>query len=248
MKRYTWLLVLLAVVVLFPLPAAAQEKLSAAVAANYIAAFKEITAAYEKKTGVTVEATFASSGTLYAQITNGAPYDIFLSADEDRPARLHRAGTADTPFVYAQGRCVLWSARKDFCRAKDWRAALMGEKVKRIALANPETAPYGTAARQALQKAGLWETLEKKLVIAQTIAQAFQYASTEAVDAGFCALSSAVSVQGANGCFYEVEEAPAVVQSACILKRTNSRPAAERFAAFLLSPEAAAIKVRFGYR
>lgn len=248
MKRCTWVLIVLAILVFCPLPAAAQEKLSAAVAANYIAAFKEITAAYEKKTGVAVEATFASSGTLYAQITNGAPYDIFLSADEDRPARLHKAGTADTPFIYAKGRCVLWSARKDFCRAKDWRAALTGEEVKRIAVANPETAPYGTAARQALQKAGLWEPLEKKRVIAQDIAQAFQYASTEAVNAGFCALSSAMSAQGAKGCFYEVEEAPPVVQSACVLKRTNRRPSAERFAAFLLSPDVEAIKVRFGYR
>jgi molybdate transport system substrate-binding protein len=250
MKRSAWMLVFLAIVVFCPFPAAAQEKenLRAAVAANYLAAFKEIGVAYEKKTGVAVGATFASSGTLYAQITNGAPYDIFLSADEDRPARLHQAGIADKPFIYAQGRCVLWSARQEFCRAKDWRAALAGAGVKRMALANPETAPYGTAARQALQKARLWEPLEKKRVIAQDTAQAFQYAATEAVDAGFCALSSAVSAPGAKGCFYEVDEAPAIVQSACVLRRTKNRPAADRFAAFLLSPEAEAIKLRCGYK
>ena len=248
MKRYARIFVSLTIMLFFAFPAVAQEKLSAGVAANYIAAFKEIAAAYEKRAGVTVEATFASSGTLYAQITNGAPYDIYLSADEDRPARLHQAVIADEPFVYAKGRCVLWSARKEFCRARDWRTALAGEGLKRIALANPETAPYGAAVRQALQKAGLWEVLEKKRVVAQDIAQAFQYASTEAVDAGFCALSSAVSAQGAKGCFYEVEEAPEVVQSACVLKRTKSRQGAERFAAFLVSPEAEAIKVKFGYK
>jgi molybdate transport system substrate-binding protein len=248
MKRWVWVLALAAIIFFCPLNAAAQEKISAAVAANYIGAFKEIASVFEKKTGVKVEAAFASTGTLYAQIVNGAPYDIYLSADADRPARLYKEGLAQKPFVYARGRCVLWSARKDFCRAKDWREALKGGGVKRIALANPETAPYGAAARKALQAAGLWEALEHKRVIAQDIAQAFQYASTEATDAGFCALSSAVSVQGAKGCFYPVEEAPEVVQAACVLKRSKNRHEAERFAAFLLSPEAGAINVRFGYK
>ncbi len=252
MKRFNWVLsvlcLLITMILLGPFPAAAQEKIHAAVAANYLSVFKEISLAFEKKEGVKVEATFSSSGNLYAQIVNGAPYDLFLSADEERPARLHKDGLADQPFVYAQGQCVLWSARKDFCRAKDWLAAVKDEAVKRIALANPETAPYGASARTALQKAGLWEPLQKKWVTAQDIAQAFQYASTEATDAGFCALSSAVSANGKSGCFYPVEEAPAIVQAACILKRTGQRRAAERFAAFLLGPEVGAIKTAAGYR
>ena len=248
MKRLVWMLAVVALVCFCPLNAAAQEKISAAVAANYIAAFKEIAAAFEKKTGVKIAAAFASTGILYAQIISDAPYDIYLSADEDRPARLYREDIAEKPFVYAKGRCVLWSARKDFCRAKDWREALKGGGVKRIAIANPETAPYGAAARKALQKSGLWEALENKRVIAQDIAQAFQYTSTEATDAGFCALSSVVSEQGAQGCYYPVEEAPEVVQSACVLKKSKNRQTAERFAAFLLSPEAGAINARFGYK
>ncbi|MBN1614924.1 MAG: molybdate ABC transporter substrate-binding protein [Deltaproteobacteria bacterium] len=231
-----------------PFSAAAQEKISAAVAANYIAAFKDIASAFEEKTGIKVEATFASTGSLYAQIQNGAPYDIYLAADEDRPVRLHKEGIVQKPFVYARGRCVLWSVRKDFCRAKDWREALKGEGVKRIALANPQTAPYGAAAREALLKAGLWEALESKRVIAQTVAQAFQYASTEATDAGFCALSSVVTQEGAKGCCYPVEEAPQIVQSACVLTRSKNRPEVERFAAFLLSPESGAVKTKFGYQ
>jgi molybdate transport system substrate-binding protein len=229
-------------------PVTAAEGLRIAVAANFIQAAKELTQDFEKQTGAKVEATFASSGSLYAQIANGAPYDLFLSADEERPARLHKDGTADQPFVYAKGRVVLWSARKTFCGAGGWLKALTDPSVKRIAIANPETAPYGTAARKALQKATLWDSGQEKRVIAQDIAQAFQYASTEAVDGAFCAFSSVVSEQGQKGCYYEVPEAPEIIQSACILKQTKNRAEAERFAAFLMSAHAAAIKTKFGYR
>ena len=120
--------------------------------------------------------------------------------------------------------------------------------MKRVAVANPETAPYGTAARTALVKAGLWEALKGKWVFAQNIAQAFQYASTSATEAGFCAYSSVVSDEGKKGCFYRLDEAPAIVQSACVLKRTPHRTSAEAFAAFLASPEAEAIKAKYGYQ
>lgn len=236
------------VLLLVPFPVSAQEKLHAAVAANFIQAFKDISQAFERKTGVKVTATFASTGSLYGQIVNGAPYDLFLSADEDRPARLNTEGAGERPFVYARGRCVLWSARKDFCRAMDWRTAVQAEDVKRVAVANPETAPYGTAARTALVKTGLWDTLKGKWVFAQNIAQAFQYASTSATEAGFCAYSSVVSDEGKKGCFYRLDEAPAIVQSACVLKRTPHRAAAEAFVAFLDSPEANAIKEKYGYQ
>ena len=242
-----WVFLLVWVLWLIPLSVSAQERLNAAVAANFIQAFTEISQAFERKTGVRVEATFSSSGNLYGQIVNGAPYDLYLSADEERPARLNKEGAGERPFVYARGRCVLWSARKDFCRAGDWRTALRDEDVKRVAVANPETAPYGTAARAALVKAGLWEALKQKWVFAQNIAQAFQYASTSATAAGFCAYSSVMSDEGKKGCFYRIEEAPAIVQSACILKRTPHRASAEAFAAFLISPEAGAIKDRYGY-
>ncbi len=241
-------IILLAVLLWWPSPSVAAEGLRIAVAANFIQAAKEITGDFEKQTGIKVEATFASSGSLYAQIVNGAPYDLFLSADEERPIRLHKEGNADKPFVYARGRVVLWSARKEFCKAGEWRQAVAGPAVKRIAIANPETAPYGTAARAALQKAALWESGQDKRVVAQDIAQAFQYASTEAVDGAFCAFSSVLSEQGQKGCYYEIPEAPEIIQSACILKQVRDRAGAERFAAFLLSPPAVAVKEKFGYR
>jgi molybdate transport system substrate-binding protein len=240
--RYILLLLLI-----IPSFAHAEEKIRAAVAANYIQTMKELAVAFEASTGIKVEATFTSSGNLYSQIINGAPYDIFLSADEDRPSRLYQEGLTEKPFIYATGKVVLWSAKKDFCKTGDWREALRRESVKKIALANPDIAPYGTAAMKAMKDTQSWEALQDKLVIAHDIAQAFQYASSEAVDAGFCAVSSTVTDDGRKGCFFMVAQAPPVVQAACVLKGKN-RPAASSFALFLISSEAELIKKKYGYR
>ncbi len=224
-------------------------KITAGVAANFIAPFGEIAALFEKETGIHVEPVFTSSGKLYAQIISGAPYDVFLSADEERPAKLFKDGVVQKPFVYAKGQVVLWSADSNFCSgAKDWVAALRSGNIKKIAVANPETAPYGAAAMTALKSAGLNETLKDKLVFPQDIGQAFQYASTLSVDAGFCALSSAVNKEGKKGCYFAVEQAPQVVQAACVLAKSPNRAVAERFAAFLVTPEAIRIKEKYGYR
>ncbi len=120
--------------------------------------------------------------------------------------------------------------------------------VEKIAIANTESAPYGTAAMIALQQAGLWETLKDKYVFPQSVAQAFQYAETKSADVGFCAYSSALSEKGKEGCFYSVSQAPPITQAACILKGTKNRKAAERYAAFINSPEAQKVKERYGYR
>lgn len=229
-------------------PVSAEEKISVAVAANFISAFKEIAADFEAKTKIKVEGTFSSTGNFYSQITNGAPYDLFLSADEERPALLHKDGAADTPFIYAKGQAILWAANKDFCKAKTWQDALKNKQVKKISIANTQTAPYGTAAKKALEKSGMWDTLQSKLVYAETIAQSFQYANTSAVDAGFCAMSATVSTEGKKGCFFVINEAPEIIQSACVLKRTTNRAAVEKFAEFLNSPAAKEIKVKYGYR
>ena len=228
-------------------PVSTEQKISIAVAANFISAFKELAADFETKTRIKVEGTFSSTGNLYSQITNGAPYDLSLSADEERPAKLNKDGIADKPFIYAKGQAVLWSANKDFCKAATWQDALKNDKIKKIAIANTQTAPYGAAAKKALEKAGMWEPLQRKLVNAQDIAQSFQYASTFAVDAGFCAMSATVSPEGKKGCFFAINEAPEIIQSACILKGTTNRAAVEKFVEFLNSPDAKEIKVKYGY-
>ncbi len=237
----------LVVFLLNPLSSYASEGLKAAVAANFMIPFKEISAAFEAETKVKVEATFSSTGSLYAQIINGAPYDVFLAADEKRPKILFEKRLGDTPFIYATGRVVLWGTGKDFCGAANWKDALLRKDVKRIALANPATAPYGAAAEYALKQSALWAGMESRMVTAQNVGQAFQYALTGGVDASFCALSSALSSQGEKGCHYMVEEAPPIRQSACLLKRSAGQKEALLFLKFLSSPRAEAIKKRYGY-
>ncbi|HVN70928.1 MAG TPA: molybdate ABC transporter substrate-binding protein [Desulfomonilia bacterium] len=247
MRRFVTVVTLF-VLCLLPLQSFAQDKIMAAVAANFIEPFKEIAAAFEIREHIQVEPTISSTGKLYAQILEGAPYDVFLSADEQRPGQLFEKGMALKPFIYARGRVVLWSSRKDLCSSGDWKTAVMRADVKKIALANIETAPYGTAAMMALKSAGLNDALKDKLVFPQDVAQAFQYASTGSVDAGFCALSSALSSKGKDGCRMDIKEAPLVVQSACVLVRTTHKAAADKFAAFLDSAEAEIIKRKYGYQ
>ena len=219
-----------------------------AVAANFILPSEELTQMFQDRTGIPVEATYASTGKLYGQITQGAPYDIFFAADEKRPNLLYEQGLGDAPFVYARGQVVVWTANKALCGESDWQAVVKNPAVQKIAIANTESAPYGTAAMIALKQVGLWGTLKDKYVFPQTVAQSFQYAETKSTDVGFCAYSSALSDKGKNGCFYTVPEAPATVQSACILKRTENRLAAERFVEFIKSPEAKKIREKYGYR
>jgi molybdate transport system substrate-binding protein len=247
MKRYVILFQAL-IVLLIPALLSAEEKLNVAVAANFIQPMQKIAVLFEKKTNIKIEATYSSTGKLYSQIINGAPYDVFLAADEERPNLFYRDGLTEKPFVYARGQVILWSAKKELCQAKDWSEAVQNKKIKKIAIANVKTAPYGTMSMEALKKAGLWEPLQNKMVFAQDIAQSFQYAFTESVDMGFCALSAAFSDQGKKGCYLVVNEAPPVVQAACVIKQSKKTAAARQFADFLNSPEAKAVKNSFGYQ
>lgn len=238
---------LLLINLISPLAVFAEEKVSVAVAANFISAFKEIAADFEEKTGVKVEATFASTGSLYSQIKNGAPYDVFLSADEQRPALLEKEGWTEGTFIYARGKVILWSADKAFCKAATWQEALKNSRIKKIAIINPLTAPYGAAAKAAMQKTGLWDMLLPKLVYAQDIPQSFHYASISAVDAGFCSMSVITTPQGQSGCYYVIAEAPAITQFACVSKKAKNPVCAELFAVFLNSEHAVKIKKKYGY-
>jgi len=247
MKRFAIICQIL-IFLLVPVMLHAEEKLSIAVAANFMQPMQKIAALFEKKAYMKVEATYSSTGKLYSQITNGAPYDVLLSADEERPVLLFKASLAEKPFVYASGQVILWSAKKEFCQFKNWRDAVQNIKIRKLSIANVNAAPYGAMSMEALKKAGLWEGIQSKLVFAQDIAQSFQYAATESVDMGFCAFSSAFSEQGKKGCYLEVSEAPPVVQAACILKASKKQEAARQFADFLNSAEAKAVKTSFGYR
>jgi len=226
----------------------AGDRLIVAVAANFILPSQELVKMFQEKTGVAVKATYTSTGKLFSQIVKGAPYDLLLAADEKRPHLLFEKGLSDRPFVYARGQVVLWTAKKEFCGVSDWREVIQRKEVRKIAIANTVTAPYGTVAMHVLKKAGLWDELEAKFVFPQSVAQAFQYAVTESADLGFCAYSSTYSAYGRKGCVYMIPEAPPVIQAACVLTNTANRKAAEQYAAFLLSPEAVTVKARYGYK
>ena len=249
MRRSVITLVSVAFIILASFPSAiAGEKLLIAVAANFILPSGELTHLFQERTGITVEATYTSTGKLYGQMVKGAPYDIFFAADEKRPKLLDEKGLCDTPFVYARGQVVVWTAHQALCGSADWQTVVKNPEVRKIAIANTESAPYGTAAMVALKKVGLWDTLKGKYVFPQSVAQSFQYAETKSADVGFCAYSSALSDKGTKGCFYEVPEAPTTVQAACILKRTEHRSAAEQFVTFVQSTDAQQIKEKYGYR
>lgn len=238
---------LLLLTLITPFSVVAQERISVAVTSDFMSAFKEMAVDFEEKTGVKIEGTFSSTGNLYSQIKNGAPYDVFLSADLERPDILQKEGWTEGSFIYARGKLILWSVDKKFCKAASWLEALKTGKITKIAIANPQTSPYGAAAKKALSKSLLWDSLQDKMVIAQTIAQSFQYASTMSVEAGFCALSASAGPEGLKGCFYDVPEAPDIVQTACVAKKAKNKKGAELFAGYLLSEHASKIKQKYGY-
>jgi molybdate transport system substrate-binding protein len=244
-----WILGICAVVLiaLCPIFCHAADGLKVAVAANFMVPFKEIAAAFEEQTKIKVEATYSSTGSLYGQIINGAPYDVFLSADEETPRSMFGKGMGEKPLLYATGRVVLWGGGKEICGARDWKEALKRKEVKKIAIANPATAPYGAAAEAALKKSGLWKEMSEHMVVAQNVGQSFQYAVTGGTDGSFCALSAALSEPGARGCHYLIDEAPPIRQAACLLNRTARKNDASRLLKFLDSPKASEIKKRYGY-
>jgi molybdate transport system substrate-binding protein len=247
-KRMVAWLTGLALILFLTTSVLAADSLTVAVAASFKRPFGEIARHFEANQFIKVEASFASTGTLYSQIVNGALYDVFLAADEKRPQDLNGKGLAEPPMIYARGRVVLWTNRENLCRSGNWKSAIRDAGVRKVAIASSTTSPYGVAAESALRKEGLWDAVKPRFVYAQDVGQAFQYVYTGAAAVGFCALSDAVSAVGIEGCHFDVEEALAVEHSACVLKRTKNREAARRFVEFLRSSEATKIKQSYGYR
>jgi molybdate transport system substrate-binding protein len=233
-------------------PARAGE-LAIAAAANLKYAVDELVAAFrEERPGVEVKITYGASGNFYAQLSQRAPFDLFLSADSLYPGRLARDGLAldGAAFRYATGRLALWvppgSALPVATRGL---AALLDPRVKRIAIANPRHAPYGAAAIAALEAEGLHERLKDKLVLGENVGQAAQFVQSRAADAGFIALSLALSPPLAGGAWYVVPDTlHAPLEQAGVIMRWARDPAAARaFRDFLLGERGRAILGRFGY-
>ncbi|MBU0484263.1 MAG: molybdate ABC transporter substrate-binding protein [Proteobacteria bacterium] len=230
------------------IPAHAADAITIAVAANFARPLEEIKQRYETKTDSPVKVTIASSGTLYAQIMNGAPYDLFLSADRERPARLYENGRCLEPFEYAWGRAVLWSKKPGIIKENNWLAAARNEQAKRIAIANPKLAPYGMVLWPALTDIYSTEERQRKLIYGQNVAQAFQFGVSGAVDAAFISLSFALSPEGMAGNYWEIPEAEEVNQWGCITAETTNRQGAEIFVQELQSAAGKNLLKRYGYR
>jgi molybdate transport system substrate-binding protein len=217
-----------------------------AVATNFAATCKKIGDAFSAATQHDVVISDGSSGKLATQIANGAPFEVFLSADVERPAKLeadHQA-VAGTRFVYAVGRLALWSARPDFVQGE---ATLRGDAFQHLAIANPDLAPYGAAAREVLQKLQLWDALQAKLVRGEDIGQAFHFVSTGNAELGFVALSQiAGNADGSRWLVPSNLYAP-IEQSAVLLLPGQNDPAARAFLEFLKSEPARALIEGAGY-
>ncbi|WP_413468751.1 molybdate ABC transporter substrate-binding protein [Marinobacter sp.] len=220
-----------------------------AVAANFTDTARELAQMFEARTDHQVTLSFGSTGKLYAQIANGAPFDVFLAGDAERPELAVSAGlaVAGTRFTYAEGKLVLWSLEPAL--VEQGRRYLAEASPERLAIANPVTAPYGLAAQQVMQRLGVWQRLEPRLVRGESIAQTFQFVATANAEAGFVALAQLRGWSGAMGSAWEVPQAlyDPVVQQAVLLNRGRDNDAARAWLAFLREAEAVAVIESYGY-
>jgi molybdate transport system substrate-binding protein len=226
-----WLLAALAV------PAAWAEELNVAVAANFFGTLQKLAPKFEQASGNKLLLSSGSSGQFYTQIRQGAPFDVLLSADSDRPQQLEAEGlgVAGSRFTYAIGTLVLWSPKAGVVD-RDGKV-LRGGAYRMIGIADPHNAPYGAAAQQVLTALGLWEQLnqDKKLAVGENINQAWQFAATGNVDMAFVALSQVSDGNAISGSYWLPPQAlyAPLTQDAVILTRTGKRALADAFLKWL---------------
>ena len=218
-----------------------------AVAANFTEAAKAIAARFKARTGHDASLSFGSSGQFFTQIANGAPYEVFLSADVERPQKAETEGLAvpGSRFTYATGRLVLYSKTPGLVDGKG--AVLKTGKFEKLAIADPKAAPYGQAAVETLTRLKLYDALKPRIVTGASITQAFQYVQTGAAEVGFVALSQVVDEKGGSRWVVPAANHTPIDQQAVLLKTGQNSEAAKAFLTFLKSGEAKAIIKRYGY-
>ena len=225
-----------------------------AAAADLRYALEDVVKAFHQHhPGTRIEPAYGSSGMFYAQLTNHAPFDLFLSADVQYPRKLADQGLLlpGSEFTYAEGRIVLWASTASGVDVERLgMGALRLPAVRHIAIANPAHAPYGRAAEAALRSFGVFDAVKDKLVLGENVSQTFQLAQSGAADVGIVALSLAMApAASSDGLYWEVPYPayPRIQQGGAILKWTRNPQAAQAFRAFLLAPEGRAILKRYGF-
>lgn len=233
----------------FAVPSFGQQ-LKVAVAANLQPVIVEIQKDFAKKTGIQIDPIVGSSGTLTAQMKNGAPFDVFLSADMAFPKSLFDAGLCvKAPAVYAYGSLIICSTKN--IGFENWQRTLMTNRIKKIAIANPDIAPYGQAAKTVMLRKGILEQINKKLVYGQSISQVNTYITTSVVEAGFTTLSLVKDPANKTKLYWRVIDPKSyspIEQGVVVLKSSPNKPDAEKFYNYILSPAAKKIFLQFGYR
>lgn len=236
------------------------QELKIAAASDLSAVMQKLVPAFERQTGIRVSVSLGSSGNFFAQIQNGAPFDVFLSADKSYPERLEQAGLVEPGSLtdYASGRLVIWTSKKsglglsftDNRMLTDDLSRLANPSVGKIAIANPEHAPYGRAAVAALQHYKIYDRVKDRLVLGENISQTAQFLQSGNADVGFLALSVAMSPEmESKGRWLRLPEAsyPAIAQAAVAVKSSKNKEQAQRFLKFLTSPEARLILAEAGF-
>lgn len=241
---------LLVILTLLTASASVAQEITVAAASDLNYALKEIAHTYEAQTDAKVKLTFGSSGNFFTAIKNGAPYDVFFSADVDYPNQLEAAGLveAGSLFEYAVGRLVLWAPDNSPLNVHEGMKLLANARVKKISIANPQHAPYGRAAVAAMKSAGVYDAAAPKLVLGENISQAAQFVETGNADVGLLALSLAKSPTMHGN--YEVVPAnlyPEIRQGAVVLKSSRAKEQAHRFLDFVKTKAAREILEKYGF-
>jgi molybdate transport system substrate-binding protein len=228
------------------------QPLTIAAASDLQPVFPEIVSRFEQESGRKVTLTFGSSGNFFTQIQNGAPFDLFFSADVDYPRRLEAEHLAEpgTLYEYGKGKIVIWTRNDSGVDPRRGLSGLLDPAVRKIAVANPELAPYGRAAVAALQHEQLYDKVRPKLVVGENISQAAQFVQSGNAEAGILALSLALTpALEHSGTYYEIPAAlyPSIEQGAIILKSSANKELARRFLALLKRPDIKTLMQQFGF-
>jgi molybdate transport system substrate-binding protein len=225
------------------------DEVTVAVAANFTAPMQAIAPLFERESGHKLMLAFGSTGSFYAQIRNGAPFEVLLSADDETPARLmqDKAAVPGSAFAYAFGRLVLWSPKAGLVDGAG--EVLRQPGFQRLALANPRLAPYGVAAVQTLKAMGLYETLQPRLVMGENITQTLQFISSGNAQLGFVALSQVMRDGRIEGSFWRVGESlhQPIRQDAVLLEKGRGKAGAQALLAYLRGDKARTVIESFGY-